>query len=121
MAELAGMTPSALADWLSAQVEATRPAWARGPGEIRLLMAHGEQPSTRSTLESFAETSTLKPTLAEHSHGDFVICQELQNVPFGQLVYSLLEGRADALEFIARLHTRSDIHWTGIHEQFQMC
>jgi hypothetical protein len=121
LAESAGMSSSDIANWLATQVTATRPSWTRGPGELRLMMSHGDDASMRKMIDSFADASALKPTLVTQPQGEFVVCQELQNVPFAQLVYSLLSERSEALEFIDRLHTRSDIHWTHVNEQFQTC
>jgi hypothetical protein len=120
-AQAAGMESPALSEWIGSQVDGTIPTGARGPAELRLMIAHGGKEPSRKTLEAFAESSPHQPTLIELDQGDFVVCQEMQKLPFGQLVLSLLEGRSEALEFVERLYTRSDVHWTGVHEQFQNC
>lgn len=121
LAYVGGMSPAALNAWLAAQFDESKPQLADVGGEVRLLIAHSGNEETLETLRALKPENPLLPTLLEHAPGELVFCQELQKVPLVNLVYRMMERRADALDFVARLHTRTDIDWTSLNELFQMC
>ncbi len=120
LAAAGGMSPVDLAAWLSAQLEESKPQLADGHGEIRLMIAHAGNEQTREALRDLKDHQPLQPTFLEHTPGDLVFCQELQEIPFAQLIYRLLEGRNDALDLAARLHSRTDVDWSSLNDLFQM-
>jgi hypothetical protein len=120
LAYAAGMNPDALTAWLAGQFDEAKPMLADVGGEVRLLIGHPGNPATAEWLSSAKIENPLRPTILEYSSGDLFLCQEMQKIPMLNLVYRIMERRADALDFVSRLHSRTDVDWTSLHELFQM-
>ena len=120
IAEAASLNPGALRDWLAAQVAEARPQLTECGGQMRTLIGHAFHPDSLPTfLSALNHLDSCKPTIVRHQNGDLVICQELQQVTLANFVYRLMEVRADAIDLVGRLHTRTDIDWTSLNELFQ--
>ncbi len=120
LAYTSGMNPATLNSWFAAQFDESKPQLADVGGEARLMIGHSGNAETLELLKGLKTERPLHPTLLEHGPGDLVFCQELQKIPLVNLVYRMMERRADALDFVARLHSRTDIDWTSLNELFQM-
>ena len=65
-------------------------------------------------VKAFQQHYQAAPTLVPATVGEVVSCIEVQSVPLDNVVMALLQDRTDSLEYASRLHTRTDISWTGI-------
>ncbi len=120
LAYASGMNSATFMAWFATQFDESKPQLADVGGEVRLLVGHSGNAGTLEMLKGLKTERPLHPTFLEHCSGDLVFCQELQKIPLVNLVYRLMERRADALDIVARLHSRSDIDWTSLNELFQM-
>jgi hypothetical protein len=116
----AAISPERLRDWLTTQLGETKPPLVECGGQIRAVIGHAFQQNPQGLLHAAAQShSTAPPTVVPHQNGDFYLCHEQQQIPLANLVYRLMEQRADAIDLVARLHTRTNVDWTSLHELFQ--
>jgi serine/threonine protein kinase len=121
LATAAQMDSSALAAWMATQIADTKPRLAEVGGEIRLMIALSGHPAADQLFGSLKIEHPLQPTLLAHVPSDLVFCQELGKVTLMNLVYRIMEKRPEALDLVARLHTRTDIEWSNLNQLFQLC
>lgn len=94
---------------------AATPTLLQCGGGTRWLHAYpiNDKPSA-SLVEAFRNHYQGEPSLIPATVGEVVSCIEVENVPLDNLAMTLLQDRGDSLEYASRLHTRTDISWTGI-------
>lgn len=65
-------------------------------------------------VDAFRNHYQADATLIPATVGEVVSCIEVEGVPLDNVAMNLLQDRTDSLEYASRLHTRTDISWTGI-------
>jgi len=84
-------------------------------GGTRWMHAYPKNDKPVDTLvEAFQRHYEQRPTLIPATIGEVVSCIELEGLPLDNVAMHLLQNRTDSLEYASRLHTRTDISWTGI-------
>ena len=116
--ETSGAADETLKGWVAEQLHQARPRAVDHGGQIRALIAHSAAAGEGERLNEFAAGQNPQPTCIATPAGNWFFCQELQKVPLVNVVYRMMERRADALDFVTRLHTRNDIDWTSLHDLF---
>ena len=95
-------------------LDAVKPALAACGGAQRLLVMLPESSANPRPLALLHQTLNELPSATMIPTSDFVICRQIEQVPFTQVAVTLIEQRQDYVEFANRLHTRRDIPWSEL-------
>jgi len=93
------------------QLEAAKPLLQCG-GARRLLVIMPRCSTHTRPIEILHYELKETPSVVENCDGDFVLCQEVEDVSLTQVAVTLIEGRRDFADYAARLHTRVDVNWS---------
>ena len=64
--------------------------------------------------EAITQQLTPPPTIVSDTDADLVFCYEVQELSLANVAARLIENRNDFVQIAARLHTRSDVAWSGL-------
>ncbi len=104
-----------LAQWWQHRLEKSTPRLLpKCGGTSRLLIAVPNGSSTKALAQSVVDQFQEKPTILEATNGDVDVCYEIDEMPLPVIASTLISSCPDCVEYVARLHTRTDIQWTPL-------
>ena len=104
-----------VSSWLQRELEAATPRLLpRCGGASRLLLAVPEESSATTIAKCLEEQFNETPSIVRATHGDVVVCYEVEQIPLVTIATTLIQSRPDCADLVAHLHTRNDVDWTPL-------
>lgn len=104
-----------IAQWWQHRLERSTPRLLpKCGGASRLLIAVPNGSSTKALSQCVIDQFQEKPTLLEATNGDVDVCYEVDQMSLPVIASNLISTCPDCAEYVARLHTRTDIQWTPL-------
>jgi serine/threonine protein kinase len=83
-------------------------------GARRLLLLAPETSSRAKLVAQLGEECEAGPTVVGDKENDVVLCYETEQLSLPRVAATILDQRFQVAEVAARLHTRTDVHWTPL-------
>jgi hypothetical protein len=104
--------PQRTAEQLQACLQEAAPRLSACGGARRLLAVCPED-AADATLREIAALEQ-NPSVLPDADGDLTMCFEMEQLPITQVAAALIDYRPELAEIASRVHTRTDVRWTGL-------
>jgi len=100
--------------WLKNESTMAMPGWVQRCGGATRLLAATPDGDAQRLVEVARDTLQQEVTLIHATTGNVVFCYEVDSMPLSAIANSLAESRPEFSEYVARLHTRTDVSWSPL-------
>lgn len=100
--------------WIDEQVNAARPSTAECGGGLRMLIGLPSKSGESQVADLIRASLKLDLVSIPGTAGDVVFCFEGEGIPLPNVAYHLLQYGPEAMELVPRIHSRTDVEWSGL-------